>query len=476
MLGDYKDSKKIIAECITGINYINLLEEMDKAESINNWSDLKDSFEKMKDYKDSEEKAKECNEKLREILYLETLKMEEENSDLDQIKSNYERLGDYKDSEQRLMSCNERIDENIRLKKQKTKRTSITLLIAAGIAVFVYILIQVIIPSNHIKKGDVAYKSGKYDEAISEYKKAGAYKDAELRIHYTKGEKEFNNNNFQESCDEYKKAKNYSNAGEKAITAEKAYNYVQGKLKYEEEDYESAISKFENALGYEDAKDFLDKSNYYNGKKLVCDRKYSEAISYFEGADNYEDSSNYILLCQAEIDLKDDLEFGISSYEMVPDDFVSDIIDVANRKSLVLGYKSSLTACGSWNATSNYIESKQVHNSTGIWDSWQVEEDYLIPNQSIFISAKFNANDTICYSGSITFYEFTNYSSVQSACKPKSRTISFSIPDVTEMPSSYQIAGDTTLYYSDGRYSIEKYKSATPYSGFTEYYSSTVYY
>lgn len=356
------------------------------------------------------------------------------------------------------------------------------------------------IKETHYEYGKDLLDKDKYEDAIEQFEQVGDYADSSEKIqqsyfecaedlyekkHYYEAYKIFKDcSGIEETktkIDEclvalvdsekyYDAANIYDDKGEKGNAA-----YYSGLGCLKEKKYSQAIEFFGKASGVKEAEQKI-KEAYYCWGVEVIDNDSSTAKSYFKKAGDYEGASNMIYACDllaAEKDYKaGKLNDAYSTFKQLPKGFVYKDISVDSRISTLDKAKSIMNAIGEWSVTSNYIESKEIWNYDGRWENWYNDE--TIPGQVLKISAKPNSKGTFDLEGSVSFYRFTNFSSLQSLCQATSTTEYFTIENVTSIPSSKDISSNTTLKYSGGTFSIKYYVKEYYSTNFTHVYSSSV--
>lgn len=160
-------------------------------------------------------------------------------------------------------------------------------------------------------------------------------------------------------------------------------------------------------------------------------------------------------------------------FEVLPKDYsynngkkVSEHLEKLER------FKSFVSLCGTWKPTDNYIESKNVYIRTGSWDSWYY--DSVLSDQSITIKCVIDSSASVTINGEVSFYRFTDYSSLQKYCKATKTTKTFTIKNITQIPASYVVDGDTTINFADNIFSISYYVKDNYSASFYNTYTSRV--
>ena len=474
LFGDYKESQKKIKECNRGKLYIDLVNIPNENITIKELKDIKEKFESMGDYKDSKRKVSEYDDRYKEALYKETIKLEQNDVlNLEEQKKFYEELGNYKDSNERLKNCVKKIEEEQIKNRKKNKQTLLTVGLAAAIALVIVFIFTMVVPNMHYKKADQALNDGNYKVAIREFEKANKYKDSVDKLHYSKAKKAYDSKEYEDAYNEYKLAGKYADSEELADESYKALNYIKAKESYDQGTYEKALEYIQEAGDYKDSNELKKEISYNAAIVNLNVKNFMNAKNLFLQAEDYEDAEEFVKLSEAELYMAEGkLSEAVEMYLNI--DFISDKFDVQARKKLVLGCSSIAKACGTWNATKNYLESKNVHISTGISDSWYI--DTLLDNQSVVVTGTMHDDGTVTLKGTVTFYQFLNYSSLQENCQARWSTKDFEVQFISSMPPIIPINEGINLYYSDGVYTLKGALESQPYISFIEYYNTSVTY
>ena len=390
------------------------------------------------------------------------------------------------------------------INKKPTLKALIGIGILAIVVVAAYVFPKVILPQINLSKARSAFDSANYIAAVDYYEKSN-FQDNEENIGqytYALAMKQFEASSYSEAAENFEKAGNlldseskifdcgvalvesedYSNAAAcfamlKSDDAQAYKNYCDGMVSYNKKDYSEAISKLEKAEPVVKSVSELIPQMYYEyGKSLFDKKDYSGAAAKFEKAGDYSDANTYVIAC-ALMEAEDLLSKGYFSkaadaYDKLPQDFDFNGISVSQRLSSINSASAFSAISGKWTATKNYIESRNVYRRTGSWDNWYIDE--TLKNQSLEIHCYLNADGTVTLKGSVSFYRFTDYSSLSAYCNATQTTKSFTIDSVRSIPTSYAIDDNTTLKYANGNFSIS-YSVRDNYSSyFYNLYNSSV--
>lgn len=407
------------------------------------------------------------------------------------------------------------LKEEIEKKKERKKKTAKLLLkIFIPVAIVVAALIVCFIYRKPIfySFGSIAYNNEHYSISERLYNWAGDYKESKKYaklsnngVHYQDALEAMDKCDYLVAYDEFVKAESFNNAKDKKSEAA----YLAANQYFEQKEYNKATEYYQHCPNYEDtweklvfiADMYINQNEFEKASSAIgkCDnvtavaykkyadgmiafnnKKYEEAASLFTNAasQGLYDASEKELACNlmiAENLLKNGkFNEGKEAYSKLPHDFTYNNINVANRVSTLNGMSSFANVSGKWNATNNYIESRNVYKRTGSWDSWYYST--VFTDQTLEVNCYLNSDGTVTIKGNVSFYRFTDYSSLSAYCKATKTTKYFTISNVKSIPYSYKIDNDTTLKYSGGIFSISYSVRDNYSSSFYNLYSSSVTY
>lgn len=356
----------------------------------------------------------------------------------------------------------------------------------------------------HYSEATAFFNNGAYKNAISEFGKANDYSNSKAKIdesYYLLAKSYFDSEDYVLAAENFSLSNGYSNAAEMifesgnklldakdyALAAEafgygdtsesKQYkSYCLGMVYLKNSNYKDAVNCFKEAGNILDAKSMYTSSAYSLGLSYFYSKNYYQARNAFSKCGNYKDSQNLVKICEAEQCITEGrLDLAYPIYSDLPKDLTVEGFDAQSRIALILKYKSFASICNkTWKATKNYIETRNVYKRTGSWDCWYYDEPFT--DQKLSIDCTLNSNGTVDISGYVSFYRFTDYSSLNKYCKATITSRYFTIKNLTSIPSSYKIDSDTTLNYSNGVFSIS-YSVKDNYSiSFYNLYRSSVTY
>ncbi len=375
---------------------------------------------------------------------------------------------------------------------QKNKKACIITSIAAGslavVAVFCFIILPVLIlPNVYLGKAEDAFAAENYAAAITYYEKSEkALPDTQehQKYMYSNGKNQFDNGEYYHAAasfdltNEYLDSeeliyqcglklidsKNYADAA--AVLKLTTFNdasiqgkYAEGMDAYSKKSFSDAIDLLEPLVDKFDAASEIIPAVYFDyGKSQFEAKSYTTAQTYFEKAGTYADAETYytacdLMLAEKELD-NGNLNAAKKAYSKLPKDFEFEGIKVSERNAMFNKYSAFLKICGKWKATKQYIESRNVHISTGIWDSWYYDSGDMFTDQYVDIRCYLNDDGTITIKGDVLYYRFNDFSSLSAYCYAKSAYDSFTVSNVTKVPSSITLDSNTKLKYSGGKFTL----------------------
>ena len=358
---------------------------------------------------------------------------------------------------------------------KKLGKKKVVLLSCALVLLIACIVVTVgyVIPyAPHYFEGNKAFESGDYVTAIAEYEQASNFLNTKSKLsdaHYEYAEKLYSNKKYFDAASHYDKATTYDDADKKLVDC--------GTKLLNSKKYKDALTVFEMV---DDANSVSNMKNYTSGMIKFEDGSYSESKQLFTSAEGYKDSNTMINACDL-MTAEDHCKNGNFSeakriYASLPYGFSYNGISATGRLTLLNNSQPILNAVGTWTATDNYIETRNVYKRTGSWDSWYHGHDNVLSGQELEIKCVLNTNNTFNIEVKATFYKFDDYSSLSEYCNAEKTTKTFTIRNVTSIPTSYYVDGNTYFYYTGGAFRIE-YSERDNYSSyFYNLYNSSVTY
>ncbi|MBO5453502.1 MAG: zinc ribbon domain-containing protein [Clostridia bacterium] len=344
--------------------------------------------------------------------------------------------------------------------------------VLAFLIVSTILIAKLVVPfAPHYFKGNSAVKAADYPTAIAEYELAGNFLDTNSKLndtYYLYAETLYSEEKYYDAAINYNIVTNYEDTEQKLIQC--GTNLLDNKK------YDNAVEVFEMV----ESDSVTQMKSYASAMLSMQDGSYQEAKKSFIAAGDYSNSKTMVNACDLMLADKycneGKFDEALKIYNTLPEDFVYNEISVSGRKNLLLNSKPMLDAMGRWNASDNYIESRNIYKRTGSWDNWYYGHDNVLSGQYIEVECTLNNDNTFDINGEVCFYKFDDYSSLSAYCKAKSTTRSINISNVTSIPSTFSIDSNTTLYYSNGIFSI-KYSERDNYSSyFYNMYNSSVTY
>ena len=321
--------------------------------------------------------------------------------------------------------------------RKKLTRKSI---IAGGILVVVVLILAVGLPGVTYLQASDAFDSGDYGRAIELYDKAG----------------------------------NFADAAERKETAQKALYYEQGKEKMKKGDYASAGKSFA-ALG--DYKDSLDRAKTC-AEKLMEQQEYAAAQYIYAalGPQFEEQRANADDLAQKKATFESALQCiednkvdsALDYLGKLPDDFGCDGKTVGALKGQLNAAKPIMDLAGTYKSCDpSKCRVTQTSKSTGYYYWWESTD--TITGEDLSIDASLNSDGSVHLSGSVSFYRYTNFSTIGEYVNGSSVSKSFSL-DVTGIPGSIPIDDQTSLVRNgDGTWSLSWSESDNSHDLYFDY-------
>ena len=332
---------------------------------------------------------------------------------------------------------------------------------------------------------------------------------------YLQASSAFDSGDYTRAIELYDKAGNFADASERKETAQKALYYEQGKEKMKKGDYESAISLFEKAIPYKDAKKckkkaqdadsyvkagaLFDKADYASAGKAyaalgdykdsldqakACTEKLMEQQDYANARDIYaamgpqfeEQRANADDLAQKKATFESALQCvednkvdsALDYLGKLPDDFGCDGKTVGALKGQLNAARPIMDLAGTYKSCNpSKCKVTQTSKSTGYYYWWESTD--TITGEDLSIDASLNGDGSVHLSGSVSFYRYTNFSTIGEYVNGRSVSKSFSL-DVTGIPGSIPIDDQTSLVRNgDGTWSLSWSESDNSHDLYFDY-------
>ena len=334
-------------------------------------------------------------------------------------------------------------------------------------------------------------------------------------VTYLQASDAFDSGDYSRAIELYDKAGNFVDAAERKETAQKALYYEQGKEKMKKGDYESAISLFEKAIPYKDAKKckkkaqdansyekasaLFGKADYASAGKAfaalgdykvsldqakTCAEKLMEQQDYANARDIYaamgpqfeEQRANADGLAQKKATFESalqciedsEVDSALAYLGKLPDDFGCDGKTVGALKGQLNAAKPIMDLAGTYSSCSpSKCKVTQTSRSTGYYYWWESTD--TITGEKLSINASLNGDGSVRLSGSVSFYRYTNFSTIGEYINGRSVSKSFSL-DVTGIPGSIPIDDQTSLVRNgDGTWSLSWSESDNSHDLYFDY-------
>ena len=421
MLGSFGDAVALHGQCAEKILELqNQEKHLLEYQALQNQIEITDSYigleqllqrlEGFAGFEGVEELTEKCHAKWQEAAYEAACGTKKPV----QAKAIFDRLGEYRDSKEKAAECEGKAKANA----AKIKRIAIICGIIAAIIIAVIIVVNMyIIPKGNYDKGVDAYKAKKYAAAIEYFNKADGFSDSEKylkKCNYRAGMDELENGFYYEAAEYLKSAGNYKDA-------KINLKYCRAVIKLEDGDYSDAYN------------DFVELGDFRESKYMM------NACSLMEAEEYYQDG---------------DLEFAQELYEDLPKMFKYNGITVKDRLDLLKKYEDFFGLCGNHSLADSYMEVKQTHDSTGIWENWYSED----PGGELYLECRILDNGKLHITGTASFWIYTEYSSLESIVSDHEYYKTVYIDEtVSSMPNNLEIGEYTKMTVSGDKIKINYY-------------------
>ena len=193
--------------------------------------------------------------------------------------------------------------------------------------------------------------------------------------------------------------------------------------------------------------------------KALDDGKLSQAVELYKIAGKYGDASEGISKCENIEKLQDaekelsagNLKNAQAAFDALPADLSYGGVNVGERQSLLASRQEFVDMAGKYSG-SGHAKVTSAHKRSGSSKWWENDS-----NASATVSCKISDDGTVHVSGTVSFYRFTKYSTIQKGLKGNSNSKSFNF-DATETPVSVDIGDNTTISISGSEISFNYYK------------------
>lgn len=487
--GSYKDAIAKRQECLDKSKYNTAMEKINNNPSTEDLEEIVNILSSISEYKDSVDQSLICKDKIIKIKYekFKTINFDQviKIGDYKHILLEYACLKDYKPTKEKIEQIQNKYDELKQIENQNIKKTAIISSIVIAVIIVICVLYSIISPIVLYNMGNSAYESNNFKEAINNFTKSKNYSDSKeklLQSYYAYGKQLKENDQLEEAIVQLELALEY----DETQLLLKETNYLLAKVKEENSLFEEAATLFYKADDYENAhedlilmgKRKLEENNYDMANKIFSKSTFSEAveylnytyglieikennlskaINYLKQAPNILEATHALNVAQAEYAIDNlMLNYALLYYNLVPQDYSLEGINVQERIALVNKYSSYASMTGTFLPTTNYLESKRSYFSSGKVSNWVNES--ILANQQVHVSAKINDSGTVSITGTVTYYAYEKYSSQEIYATINKITSNFEVIDAQSIPYTIKIDEYTTLNYSNGEYKLNYLK------------------
>ena len=464
-----------------------------------NYQEAAKQFEKLGDYRDSKKRVAEAET----LMHYTNAKLAFQAGDYEKAKEEYIEAGDYENSKVLAQEC----DRAAHYAKGESLASSgdtdkaIEEFRKSGYKDFKDKICEL-----YIAKSDKAISDGNYDQAIEFARNASDNKDSEEPVKscfYKMGEDAFakkdlkNAASFFVSAEDYKDApdkaksiyytlgtealgqKDYENAAtylkladgfKDTATVGKEAFYITGTKRYNEKKYAEASEFFKLAGSYKDAKTLYQASTYANGILLLQAKNYAEAAELFESCGSYKFSKDLVNVCIAEAAMANNkISQAMAAYKKVSAKTKISGFDVQGRKAFASRWYALDKISGEHSPYYNNIYATKKY--PGLIRKFFFRD--IIPGQGISIRYSVNTDGTFNITGIVSWARLIRFSDVPASSNDVAKVYDSNIQyaHVKKFPTSIKLSGGAKLTYKNGKFTVKFSKK----SGKIKYYSSISY-
>lgn len=304
----------------------------------------------------------------------------------------------------------------------------------------------------YFQAGEAAYAAGDMDAAIENFTAADDWPGAIEKLKLAQQQKSFNEAEALMDQGNYAEAlKKLGEAG--SITGVKDREmecyYQLGKAQADEGNYAKALEYLENAGGDNKVRSLQGECSLYTAKDLLAQSKFDEALEAFRLAEKYApdlepELDNYILLCQAENEFaRGTITKGLEYYGQIPQTFKPAEFNITARRGVLSRLKNFAQLEGNYTSSTYDIKVSKVSGGY-IYSNYYPEGK--LTDQYLNINCIVNADGTVNIVGHVKFYYFTEYVYYSYFYQDKTKTLTFTLDNLTYAPGSHRFDSSTILY------------------------------
>lgn len=341
----------------------------------------------------------------------------------------------------------------------KNKKAAIAIVVVAGItaALLAYYLV---LPLTTYLGAKQKFENGEYAAAAADYGSIAGFMDAEdLKAEaeradsYTRGVAALAAGKYSEAIKYFVAAGEYQDASDQLKNAKTLKTYSEADSELAAKDYESAGNDYASLGDYEDAKEKAAQC----ADSLMSAENFSAAKSIYEklGTDYEEKTSqadtaiaNKANMDSAEEKIADgDFNGALELYNQIPDEFTCGGKNAGTRKQQLNNAVSVAGLAGTYKATNCNVVVTRTHRRSGSWNNWYSDQT---GGAKVTVKASMADDGTVSFSGEVTYWVYTSFSSVGSLVKSGQRSQEFTCG---ANPGTIQLDDETTLSY-DGSWHL----------------------
>ena len=381
--------------------------------------------------------------------------------------------------------------EPVKNTRKSDKRKSI--IVIAAIVVFLVVIVipfTIILPPINYDRGNEAFESNDYANAIEYYRMAMNYKDAQEKrvlstkaLHFEEGKKALKSGNYSFAIKELIAADNYAESRDLlyeasvAVLDKQDYEnatlgfdalpfladkriryYASGMERIRRGEYLLAVEHLKNAADFRDANERIAEASYlYAEHLLFTELDSDEAGYYYNLAGDYKDASYKLDICEfieaERLWEEEKYEEARVWYHKLPVDFEYNGATITDRLYVYQIYDVAKEIEGIYKVTSGsysvHRKRKSKPSEKGV--GWTVSD---CTDEDAGLEIKISISKGIVYMNCIpTATEYTNFSMTAASLKSRKSTLKglFIVLDEPRLPKVFLDAYDMKLIYNGNK-------------------------
>ena len=355
---------------------------------------------------------------------------------------------------------------NVKTLLAKNKKAVLAVILVVIVIAVAALAKYLIIPYATYTDAKAKFENGEYAAAAERFGEVPGFMDAdeqkatsEKADYYTRGASALAAGNYQDAIECFSLADDYQDATKQLENARTKGTYAEAESQRDAGNYGTAGDAYASLGDYMDAREkaaqcadsLMDSEDYSTAKgiyeKLGSD--YAEKVTQAEAAHN-----NLQNMKSAESKIASgDFGAALELYNQVPDEFNHDGKNAGVRKQQLNSAIAVAGIVGTYSATGCNVSVTQTHRSTGSWNNWYLDDADGVKGMTVRVTESMADDGTITFKGKVSWWRYTNYSTVGSLVKSRNMLQEFTCD---ANPGTIQLDDDTTLSY-DGSWHL-RYK------------------